>query len=99
MPCYVLQEIGYVIIFYSCLILNVPFQYVHFHLSEQFSIERFSADSYQNTHTQVKAKILERMEEWTRMFSKNPDLGIMEQAYMRLKSQSKFALSVALLEV
>ncbi|KAI9712819.1 MAG: ESCRT-0 subunit protein hse1 [Bogoriella megaspora] len=42
-----------------------------------------------NTHTQVKAKILERMEEWTEMFASNPDLGIMEQAYMRLKTQSK----------
>jgi len=36
----------------------------------------------------VKAKILERMEEWTEMFAKDPDLGIMEQAYMKLKSQS-----------
>ncbi len=42
----------------------------------------------QNTHQQVKAKILERMGEWTEMFKKNPDLGIMEQAYMKLKSQS-----------
>jgi len=42
----------------------------------------------QNTHQQVKAKILERMGEWTEMFKKNPDLGIMEQAYIKLKSQS-----------
>ena len=42
----------------------------------------------QNTHQQVKAKILERMAEWTEMFSKDPDLGVMEQAYSRLKSQS-----------
>ncbi|KAL9066508.1 MAG: hypothetical protein Q9157_007116, partial [Trypethelium eluteriae] len=42
-----------------------------------------------NTHTQVKAKILERMEEWTEMFSSNADLGIMEQAYMRLKTQNR----------
>ncbi|KAK5156837.1 hypothetical protein LTR04_005525 [Oleoguttula sp. CCFEE 6159] len=41
-----------------------------------------------NTHQQVKAKILERMAEWTEMFSKDPDLGIMEQAYMKLKSQN-----------
>lgn len=40
------------------------------------------------THQQVKAKILERMAEWTEMFSSNPDLGIMEQQYMRLKSQN-----------
>ena len=53
---------------------------------------RQTADPLQNTHTQVKAKILERMEEWTKMFSKNPDLGIMEGAYARLKSQSTFAL-------
>ncbi|KAK7526377.1 class E vacuolar protein-sorting machinery protein HSE1, partial [Phyllosticta citriasiana] len=41
-----------------------------------------------NTHQQVKAKILERMEEWTEMFSNSPELGIMEQAYMRLKTQN-----------
>ncbi|KKY13446.1 putative class e vacuolar protein-sorting machinery protein hse1 [Diplodia seriata] len=41
-----------------------------------------------NTHQQVKAKILERMGEWTEMFASNPDLGIMEQAYMRLKTQN-----------
>ncbi|OJD30320.1 class e vacuolar protein-sorting machinery protein hse1 [Diplodia corticola] len=41
-----------------------------------------------NTHQQVKAKILERMGEWTEMFAKDPDLGIMEQAYMRLKTQN-----------
>ena len=42
----------------------------------------------QNTHQQVKAKILERLGEWTEMFSKDPDLGIMEQAFMKLRSQS-----------
>jgi signal transducing adaptor molecule len=47
---------------------------------------RLAAD--RNTHHQVKSKILERMAEWTEMFSKDPDLGIMEQAYMRLKSQN-----------
>ncbi|KAF2837512.1 hypothetical protein M501DRAFT_171582 [Patellaria atrata CBS 101060] len=41
-----------------------------------------------NTHQQVKAKILERMGEWTTMFSSNTDLGIMEQAYNKLKSQN-----------
>ncbi|KAI9376568.1 hypothetical protein BJX61DRAFT_530729 [Aspergillus egyptiacus] len=41
-----------------------------------------------NTHQQVKSKILERMEEWTEMFSSNPDFGIMEQAYMKLKTQN-----------
>lgn len=47
------------------------------------------ADVEQNTHTQVKTRILERMTEWAEMFSSNPDLGIMEQAYSRLKSQSE----------
>ncbi|MCJ1282484.1 ESCRT-0 subunit protein hse1 [Xylographa opegraphella] len=41
-----------------------------------------------NTHQQVKAKILERMAEWAEMFSRDPDLGIMEQAYMKLKNQN-----------
>jgi hypothetical protein len=44
-----------------------------------------------NTHQQVKAKILERMAEWAEMFSNDPDLGIMQGAYMKLKSQSEFA--------
>ncbi|THC97689.1 hypothetical protein EYZ11_002852 [Aspergillus tanneri] len=30
----------------------------------------------------------ERMQEWTEMFSSNPDFGIMEQAYMKLKTQN-----------
>lgn len=41
-----------------------------------------------NTHQQVKSKILERMEEWTKMFARNPELGIMESAYGRLKNQN-----------
>ncbi|RMZ82178.1 hypothetical protein DV738_g1713, partial [Chaetothyriales sp. CBS 135597] len=40
------------------------------------------------THAQVKSKIAERMDEWTKMFASNPDLGIMEQALARLKSQN-----------
>ncbi|KAJ9661592.1 ESCRT-0 subunit protein hse1 [Coniosporium apollinis] len=47
---------------------------------------RLAAD--RNTHQQVKAKILERMSEWTTMFARDPDLGIMEQAYMKLKTQN-----------
>jgi signal transducing adaptor molecule len=47
---------------------------------------RLTAD--RTTHQQVKAKILERMAEWTEMFSKDPDLGIMEGAYMKLKTQN-----------
>ena len=38
-----------------------------------------------NTHTQVKAKILEKMKDWSDMFSKDADLGIMYDAYYRLK--------------
>jgi len=47
------------------------------------------AHSKQNTHREVKARILERMAEWTEMFARDPDLGIMEQAYGKLKSQSR----------
>jgi signal transducing adaptor molecule len=47
---------------------------------------RLAAD--RNTHQQVKTKILERMADWAEMFTQEPDLGIMEQAYMRLKTQS-----------
>ena len=38
-----------------------------------------------NTHNQVKAKILERMKDWSDMFSKDAELGIMYDAYYRLK--------------
>ncbi|UKZ67429.1 uncharacterized protein TrAtP1_008588 [Trichoderma atroviride] len=38
-----------------------------------------------NTHQQVKSKILEKMQEWTDMFSSDPDLGIMSDAFHRLK--------------
>lgn len=41
-----------------------------------------------NTHQQVKTKILERMAEWTQMFSKDPSLGIMRDQYQKLKSQN-----------
>ncbi|KIW49490.1 hypothetical protein PV05_11164 [Exophiala xenobiotica] len=41
-----------------------------------------------NTHQQVKSKILERMESWSKDFSSNTELGIMEQAFMRLKAQN-----------
>lgn len=41
-----------------------------------------------NTHQQVKTKIIERMAEWSEEFSKDPDLGIMDQAYMKLKTQN-----------
>ncbi|KAI2633053.1 hypothetical protein GGS26DRAFT_555128 [Hypomontagnella submonticulosa] len=41
-----------------------------------------------NTHQQVKLKILERMKEWSDMFSKDADLGIMYDAYYRLKQSN-----------
>ncbi|KAH8666299.1 hypothetical protein BX600DRAFT_461424 [Xylariales sp. PMI_506] len=41
-----------------------------------------------NTHQQVKAKILERMKEWSDMFSQDTDLGIMYDAYFRLKQNN-----------
>jgi signal transducing adaptor molecule len=40
-----------------------------------------------NSHQQVKAKILERMQEWADMF-KDPDLGIMKDQYYKLKTQN-----------
>src|SRR5271154_159220 len=41
-----------------------------------------------NTHQQVKAKILERMQEWAEMFAKDPDLGIMDDQYHKLRNQN-----------
>ncbi|KAK1759760.1 hypothetical protein QBC47DRAFT_373014 [Echria macrotheca] len=41
-----------------------------------------------NTHTQVKAKILERMKEWSDMFKSDSDLGVMYDAYYRLKQSN-----------
>ncbi|RKF77344.1 Class E vacuolar protein-sorting machinery protein HSE1 [Golovinomyces cichoracearum] len=46
---------------------------------------RLAAD--RNTHHQVKAKILERMQEWSEMFQ-DPDLGIMRDQYHELKNQN-----------
>jgi len=42
-----------------------------------------------NTHAAVKSKVLEKMEGWADMFRNDPSLGIMEQAYTRLKSTSE----------
>ncbi|KAJ6787029.1 hypothetical protein PWT90_05668 [Aphanocladium album] len=38
-----------------------------------------------NAHQQVKSKILEKMNDWSDMFSKDAELGIMYDAYYRLK--------------
>ncbi|WPH02390.1 Hypothetical protein R9X50_00525300 [Acrodontium crateriforme] len=40
-----------------------------------------------STHAQVKQKVLERMGGWSEDFRSNPDLGIMEQAYRKLRLQ------------
>ncbi|KAK3115317.1 ESCRT-0 subunit protein hse1 [Teratosphaeriaceae sp. CCFEE 6253] len=45
---------------------------------------RLAAD--RNTHAQVKQKVVERMEGWTEAFRGTPELGIMEQAYQRLRT-------------
>ncbi|TPR04578.1 Elongation factor Tu GTP binding domain family protein [Aspergillus niger] len=57
-------------------------------VSWTFTDEEHRTYTEQNTHQQVKSKILERMQEWTEMFASNPDFGIMEQAYMKLKTQN-----------
>lgn len=49
------------------------------------SLLRLAGD--RNTHGQVKQKVLERMENWTEEFRNNPELGIMEQAYGKLRTQ------------
>ena len=41
-----------------------------------------------NTHNQVKVKILEKMKDWSDIFNKDPDLGIMYDAYYRLKQNN-----------
>ncbi|PLB55610.1 hypothetical protein P170DRAFT_399834 [Aspergillus steynii IBT 23096] len=56
--------------------------------SRSFTDALLRLASDRNTHQQVKSKILERMQEWTEMFASNPDFGIMEQAYMTLKTQN-----------
>lgn len=39
------------------------------------------------THAQVKQKVLERMGTWAEEFKRSPELGIMEQAYQKLRVQ------------
>ncbi|KAF8439148.1 hypothetical protein BGX38DRAFT_1273514 [Terfezia claveryi] len=56
--------------------------------SRSFTDALLRLASDRSTHAAVKSKILERMAEWSEMFSKEPDLGIMEQAYYKLKSQN-----------
>ncbi|KAK6354834.1 ESCRT-0 subunit protein hse1 [Orbilia brochopaga] len=62
---------------------------VHRELSSRaFTDALLRLASDRNTHQTVKSKILERMEDWAEMFSKDSSLFIMEQAYTRLKSQN-----------
>ncbi|KAI9769126.1 MAG: ESCRT-0 subunit protein hse1 [Geoglossum simile] len=64
-------------------------QKIHLELSSRsFTDALLRLANDRNTHQQVKAKILECMEDWTAMFSRDPDLGIMGQQYIKLKSQN-----------
>lgn len=49
------------------------------------SLLRLAAD--RNTHAQVKQKVLERMSTWADEFRNSPELGIMETAYQKLRTQ------------
>ncbi|KAH7157680.1 hypothetical protein B0J13DRAFT_176316 [Dactylonectria estremocensis] len=50
------------------------------------ALHRLAGD--RNTHSQVKPKVLERMKEWTEMFSEDPELGIMSQIYYIVKKSN-----------
>ncbi|KAK0941463.1 ESCRT-0 subunit protein hse1 [Friedmanniomyces endolithicus] len=47
------------------------------------SLLRLAGD--RNSHAQVKQKVMERMETWTELFGRSPELGIMEQAWQKLR--------------
>ncbi|KAM3507402.1 hypothetical protein MY10362_001784 [Beauveria mimosiformis] len=53
--------------------------------SRAFSDALLKLANDRNTHQQVKSKILEKMKDWSDMFSKDAELGIMYDAYYRLK--------------
>ncbi|KAF2860608.1 hypothetical protein K470DRAFT_299703 [Piedraia hortae CBS 480.64] len=55
--------------------------------SKAFTDALLRLASDRTTHPQVKQKVMERMQEWTDEFRSNPDLGIMESAYGRLRTQ------------
>ncbi|KAH8729427.1 hypothetical protein BGZ61DRAFT_529633 [Ilyonectria robusta] len=50
------------------------------------ALHRLASD--RNTHGQVKPKVLERMKEWTEMFSDDAELGIMSQIYYMVKKSN-----------
>ena len=54
--------------------------------SKAFTDALLRLASDRNTHAQVKQKVLERMGTWTEEFRSNPELGIMEQAYGKLRT-------------
>jgi signal transducing adaptor molecule len=56
--------------------------------SRAFTDALLKLASDRNTHPQVKAKILEKTKEWTDMFSNDTELGIMNDAYYRLKQSN-----------
>lgn len=56
--------------------------------SRSFTDKLLSMAADRTTHSQVKTRIQERMEEWVREFAANPDLGIMDQALRSLRSKS-----------
>ncbi|KAK4984828.1 ESCRT-0 subunit protein hse1 [Elasticomyces elasticus] len=56
--------------------------------SRSFTDALLRLASDRNTHREVKSRILERMQEWSEMFKRDPDLGIMEQALAKLRSQN-----------
>ena len=55
--------------------------------SKAFTDALLRLTSDRNTHAQVKQKVLERMGAWVEEFGRNPELGIMEQAYQKLRVQ------------
>ncbi|KXL41892.1 hypothetical protein M433DRAFT_168186 [Acidomyces richmondensis BFW] len=55
--------------------------------SKAFTDALLRLASDRTTHAQVKQKVLERMQGWTDEFKQDPDLGIMEQAYHKLRMQ------------
>ena len=54
--------------------------------SKAFTDALLRLASDRNTHAQVKQKVLERMGGWTEEFGRNAELGIMEQAYHKLRT-------------
>ncbi|KAM4062861.1 VHS domain-containing protein [Hirsutella rhossiliensis] len=56
--------------------------------SRAFTDALLKLASDRNTHTQVKAKILEKMKDWSDMFSSDAELGIMYDGYYRLKQNN-----------